>query len=126
SSKNQSIREGCKREQNDIINFFEEEMVGDMAEHYRKLILGLRAQLETLPSTQNLNKVLMGEGDLNADDHLKKGGILAVNSSLGRLRRSGDAFGQLLIMNLQNATCRRDGTEKNRIPHFLIVDEDYM
>src|SRR5699024_6232233 len=36
---------------------------------------------------------------------------------------SGDAFGQLLIMNLQNATFRRDGTEKTRIPHFLIVDE---
>src|SRR5699024_3355801 len=123
SFKNQIISEGGNPEHNEIINFFEEEMVGDMAEHYRKLILGLSAQLENLNSKQNINKVLMGEGDLNANEHLKKGGLLAVNSSLGRLRRSGDAFGQLLIMNLQYAIFRRDGTEKTRIPHFLIVDE---
>src|SRR5699024_5524781 len=90
SFKNQIISEGGNPEHNEIINFFEEEMVGDMAEHYRKLILGLRAQLENLTSNQNLNKVLMGEGDLNADEHLKKGGILAVNSWHDRLHRSCD------------------------------------
>src|SRR5699024_527306 len=121
--KDKIVSEGDNPQHSEIIQFFEQEMVGDMSEHYRKLILGLRAQLQNLTSNSHLNKILTGKGDINFDKHLEEGGILSINSSLGKLRKSGDAFGQFMIMNLQNATLRREGTERTRVPHFLIVDE---
>ncbi|RKJ47311.1 type IV secretory system conjugative DNA transfer family protein, partial [Butyricicoccus sp. 1XD8-22] len=64
-----------------------------------------------------------GKGDIDIDKHFEEGGVLAVNTALGMLRKSGDAFGQFVIMHLQNGTFRRPGTERTRVPHFLIVDE---
>lgn len=66
---------------------------------------------------------MTGKSDLNIDRHFAEGGVLAVNTALGKLRKAGDAFGQFVIMHLQNGTFRRPGTEDTRIPHFLIVDE---
>lgn len=107
----------------DLIRFFEAELLGDMADKYRQFAIGLRAQLEGLVRNNNLRSIMSGKSSINIDDHFETGGILAVNTALGMLRSSGDAFGQFVIMHLQNATFRRPGTEDTRIPHFLIVDE---
>lgn len=107
----------------DLIPFFDNELLGSLKDHYRKLVVGLRAQLENITGNERLRRIITGKSDINLDEHLENGEVLLVNTSLGRLRKAGDAFGQFVIMHLQNATFRRKGTERTRIPHFLIADE---
>jgi len=107
----------------DLVHFFESELLGSMREKYRQFVIGLRAQLENITSNRLLRRIMTGKSDLDIDRHFAEGGVLAVNTALGRLRKAGDAFGQFVIMHLQNGTFRRPGTEDTRIPHFLIVDE---
>lgn len=107
----------------DLVHFFRSELLGSMREKYRQFVIGLRAQLENITSNQNLRRIMTGRSSFNIDEHYAKGGVLAVNTALGLLRTSGDAFGQFIIMHLQSGAFRRQGTERTRIPHFLIVDE---
>lgn len=107
----------------DLVHFFESELLGSMREKYQQFVIGLRAQLENIVSNEALRTIMTGRSDVNIDEHLESGGVLAVNTALGKLRKAGDAFGQFMIMHLQNGTFRRPGTEDTRIPHFLIVDE---
>jgi TraM recognition site of TraD and TraG len=107
----------------DLLNFFENELLGSLQDHYRKLVVGLRAQLENITSNDKLRRIISGKSDINLDKHFEEGGVLLVNTSLGTLRKAGDAFGQFVIMHLQSATFRREGTERTRVPHFLIADE---
>lgn len=109
--------------QTDLVHFFESELLGSMADRYRQFVIGLRAQLENIISNKALRHIMTGKGDIDIDKHFAEGGVLAVNTALGLLRKSGDAFGQFVIMHLQNGTFRRPGTERTRVPHFLIVDE---
>lgn len=112
-----------KNPNSELIPFFENELLGSLRDQYRKLVIGLRSQLENITSNQNLRRIITGKSDINLDKHLEEGGILLVNTSLGKLKTSGDAFGKFVIMHLQSATFRRKGTERTRTPHFLIVDE---
>lgn len=107
----------------DLVHFFESELLGSMGEKYRQFVIGLRAQLENITSNPLLRRIMTGKSDINMDEHFAGGGVLAVNTALGKLRKAGDAFGQFIIMHLQNATFRRPGTERTRVPHFLIIDE---
>lgn len=107
----------------DLVHFFESELLGSMRDKYRQFVIGLRAQLENVVSNDALRRIMTGRSSINIDRHFEQGGILAVNTALGKLRSSGDAFGQFVIMHLQNGTFRRPGTEETRIPHYLIVDE---
>lgn len=107
----------------DLVHFFESELLGSTKDKYRQFVIGLRAQLENVVSNDALRQIMTGKSSFNIDEHYAKGGVLAVNTALGMLRTSGDAFGQFLIMHLQNGAFRRPGTEFTRIPHFLIVDE---
>lgn len=107
----------------DLVHFFESELLGSMREKYQQFVIGLRAQLENVVSNDALRKIMTGKSSIDIDQHFEEGGVLAVNTALGKLRSSGDAFGQFVIMHLQNGTFRRPGTEDTRIPHFLIVDE---
>ena len=107
----------------ELIPFFENELLGSLSDQYRKLVIGLRSQLENITSNMKLRKVITGKSDIDLDEHLRNGGILLVNTALGTLKTSGDAFGKFVIMHLQSATFRREGTEKTRTPHFIIADE---
>lgn len=91
----------------DVVEFFEAELLGTMKEKYRQFVI----------------KVMTGQSDTDLDKHFAEGGVLSVNTAMGEMGKSGDAFGQFLMMHLQNATMRRPGTEKTRTPHYLIVDE---
>lgn len=118
------VKELKKRDgMTDLVHFFESELLGSMREKYRQFVIGLRAQLENITSNESLKRIMTGKSDINIDRHFEEGGILAVNTALGKLRKAGDSFGQFIIMHLQNGTFRRPGTEETRIPHFLIIDE---
>lgn len=110
-------------EYDDLVQFFQSELLGAQREKYQQFVIGLRAQLENLTSNAHLSKVISGKSSINIDRHFAEGGVLAVNTSLGKLRKAGDAFGQFVVMHLQSGTLRRPGTEKTRVPHILIVDE---
>lgn len=110
-------------EGDDLVSFFQNELLGTMKDKFAQFVIGLRAQLENIVSNKALRAIMTGESVLDIDEHFEKGGILAVNTALGMLRSSGDAFGQFIIMHLQNGTFRRKGTERTRVPHFIIVDE---
>lgn len=113
------------RGSNDLVQFFDNELLGkgNMAEKYRQFIVGLRAQLENITSNDHLRAIVTGKSDIDLDEHFEHGTILAANTALGLLGRSGDAFGMFLAMHLQLATFRRKGTERTRVPHYLIIDE---
>ncbi|NHN34870.1 type IV secretory system conjugative DNA transfer family protein [Paenibacillus agricola] len=107
----------------DLVQFFETELLGAQRQEYQKYVMGLRGQLENITSNRYLKKVLMGKSSFNLDAHLELGGILAINTAMGKLRDAGDAFGQFAMMHLQSATYRRTGSESTRIPHYMIIDE---
>ncbi|EGL83613.1 hypothetical protein CathTA2_0824 [Caldalkalibacillus thermarum TA2.A1] len=109
--------------EDDLTKFFKAELLGAMKDKYRQFVIGLRAQLENLTANRHLRSIMTGESSFDIDKHFEEGGVLAVNTALGELGSSGDAFGQYIIMHLQAGTFRRGGTEKTRVPHFLIVDE---
>ena len=109
--------------QTDLIDFFEHELLGSMADKYQQFVIGLRAQLENITGNHKLRHIITGKSDINIDKHFEEGGVLIVNTSLGKLKKAGDAFGQFIIMHLQSGTFRRKGTERTRAPHFLIADE---
>lgn len=109
--------------QTDLVEFFEHELLGSMADKYQQFVIGLRSQLENITGNQMLKRIITGKSDINIDKHFEEGGVLIVNTSLGKLKRAGDAFGKFVIMHLQSGTFRRKGTEWTRTPHFLIVDE---
>ncbi|MFF5996572.1 TraM recognition domain-containing protein [Lysinibacillus sp. KU-BSD001] len=110
-------------EASDLLSFFENEMFGSLADQYRKLIIGLRAQLENMTGNEQLRHIISGKSSINLDEHLANGGVLLVNTDLGRLKKAGDAFGMFVTMHIQSAALRRPGMEKTRTPHFMIVDE---
>ena len=110
-------------EYDELVQFFHSELLGAQKEKYQQFVIGLRAQLENLVSNTHLSRVISGKSSINIDRHFAEGGILAVNTAMGRLRKAGDAFGQFVVMHLQSGAFRRPGSERTRIPHFLIVDE---
>ncbi|MBC7337540.1 MAG: TraM recognition domain-containing protein, partial [Clostridia bacterium] len=102
--------------------FFRQELLGGSGKMYEH-ILGLRLQLEDITGNALLQRVLMGKSDVNLDRHLEGGGVLVVNTAMGRLGKLGDVFGQFVMMHFQNAVFRRPGDETTRPPHVLYVDE---
>ncbi|GAE93085.1 conjugation protein [Gracilibacillus boraciitolerans JCM 21714] len=121
---NKRVQELKKKDPNcELIPFFENELLGSLAEQYRKLVIGLRSQLENITANKKLRRIITGTSDINLDSHFTDGGILLINTSIGSLRKSGDAFGMFCAMHLQNATFRRKGTERTRTDHFMIIDE---
>jgi|GEM_PF-2289644 len=88
-------------------------------------ITGLKTQLQSLLTHEQLRKVLCSPSSFSIDEHLAHGRqVLCIGSSLGPLAETlGKLFGKLLFLSFQNAVFRRPGTEKDRIPHVLVVDE---
>ncbi|TMN23746.1 type IV secretory system conjugative DNA transfer family protein [Lentibacillus cibarius] len=107
----------------DLVHSIENELLGSMAEKYKQFVIGLRAQLENITSNELLKNIMTGKSDVDVDEHFANDGVLIVNTALGTLKKAGDAFGQFLIMHLQNGTFRRPGTEDTRSPHFMFIDE---
>src|SRR5699024_5160456 len=113
-----------KQGNTDLVDFFKSELLGSMADKYRQFVIGLRAQLENILSNESLRKIITNKSSVNIDEHFEKCRLLAVNTALGKIRSSGDAFVQFSTMHLHSATLRRTPTEDDSVvPHFMIVDE---
>lgn len=107
----------------DLVQYFRAELLGSLAGKYELFTVGIRQMFEDMLGNRLLRRVFIGETTINLDKHLSSGGVLIVNTAMGRLGRLGDIFGQLIILSLQHAVFRRSGNEWNRTPHFLYIDE---
>ncbi|MDX8367668.1 type IV secretory system conjugative DNA transfer family protein [Cytobacillus sp. IB215665] len=112
-----------KQGNTELVKFFTHELLGSLKDKYQQLIIGLRAQMENITSNDHLKRVITGKSTFSIDEHFEIGGVLAVNTALGKLGKAGDAFGQFVAMHLQLGTFRRKGTEKTRVDHYMIIDE---
>ncbi|MGB9887090.1 MAG: type IV secretory system conjugative DNA transfer family protein [Moorellales bacterium] len=106
-----------------LSQFFRQELLGGAGQKMYEHTLGLRLQLEDITGNELLRRVLMGRSDISLDRHLAEGGVLVVNTAMGRLGKLGDLFGQFVMMHFQYAVFRRPGNERTRAPHVLYVDE---
>lgn len=106
-----------------LTQYFRQEVLGKNKEEMFRHALGLRLQLEDITGNALLNRVLVGKSDVNLDRHLGGGGVMVVNTAMGRLGKLGDVFGQFIIMHFQSAVFRRPGNERTRPYHVLYVDE---
>ncbi|KXG76730.1 type IV secretory system conjugative DNA transfer family protein [Thermotalea metallivorans] len=107
----------------DLVEYFTTEVFGTLKDKFYQFALGLRQQLEDIGQNRYLQRVLIGNSDIDLDKHLEEGGILIVNTAMGTLGKLGDVFGQFVMNHLQNAVFRRPGNEKTRPYHYLWVDE---
>jgi len=103
--------------------YFKKEAFGRQKDKIHQFAMGLRFQVGDLLGNPDVYNVLVGKSDIDLDKHLAEGGILLVNTAMGKLGRMSNVFGQFIIMHVQNAIFRRPGGEFNRIPHYLVVDE---
>ena len=113
---------GASGKEPDLYSFFKHEMEGKMATKWKELAIGLRAQIEKLVSNTYIKRIITGDSGIDLDQHMAEGGVIAINTAL-KLGRSGDSFGQFMAMHLQAAAFRRPGTERTRVPNYLIIDE---
>jgi len=106
-----------------LVEYFEREVLGELRDKMYQFALGLRQQLEDIAGNALLSRVLLGRSDVDLDRHLADGGVLVINTAMGRLGKLGDVFGQFVMMHFQNAVFRRPGTQTSRPAHALYIDE---
>ncbi|MDQ0271207.1 type IV secretory system conjugative DNA transfer family protein [Cytobacillus purgationiresistens] len=89
-------------------------------------VKGLRNILNDIGNNIYIRRVLFGKSDFDFDRHFELGGILLVNTAKGELVNLARVLGKIVLMNLQNATFRRE--PKVSPYHHILVDEapDYL
>ena len=90
-----------------------------------KYLQASAAQLENLLRYPGIRTILCNRtNNLNYDKALANGDITLVCTRRGDLGASiHKAFGLFFILLMQQSVLSRPGNEKNRIPHFLYIDE---
>lgn len=106
-----------------VTTYFQKEAFGKNKDKLHQFAMGLRMQISDLLGNDTICNVLVGKSDIDLDRHMQEGGVLLVNTALGKMGHMSRTFGQFLIMHIQNAVFRRPGTEFTRIPHYLYIDE---
>lgn len=106
-----------------VTTYFKKEAFGRSQDKLHQFAMGLRMQISDLLSNETIYNVLVGRSEINLDRHLQEGGVLLINTALGKMGHMSGIFGQFLIMHTQNAVFRRSGNEFTRIPHYLYIDE---
>ncbi len=83
------------------------------------------AQLDSLLRYSGVKNILCNRhNNINYDNALKNGEVTLVCTRRGDLGPSiHQAFGLFFILMMQYSVLRRPGTEKDRVPHFLYIDE---
>lgn len=89
-------------------------------------VKGLRNILNDIGANILIRRVLFGESDFDFDRHMDVGGVLLVNTAKGELVDLARVLGKIVLMNLQNATFRREPRVSSF--HHILVDEapDYL
>lgn len=90
----------------------------DMEAEYVK---GLRNILNDIGSNPLIRRVMFGKSNFDFDRHMEVGGILLVNTAKGELEELNRVLGKIILMNLQNATFRREPGVSTF--HHIFVDE---
>lgn len=90
-----------------------------------KFVTMATAELDSLLRYPGVKNILCNRNNnLNYDNALKNGEITFVCTRRGDLGPAiHTAFGLFFILLMQFSVLRRPGTEKDRIPHFLYIDE---
>lgn len=84
-------------------------------------VKGLRNILNDVGANPLIRRVLFGTSEFDFDRHLAIGGILLVNTAKGELSALSRVLGKIILMNLQNASFRRE--PKVSPYHHILVDE---
>lgn len=89
------------------------------------LVANPAAQIEKLLRYPGVKNILCNRFEnKNYDDVLENGELMLVCTRRGDLGQTTQkAFGLFFLLLMQQSVLSRPGTEKNRIPHFLYVDE---
>lgn len=89
-------------------------------------VKGLRNILNDIGANILIRRVLFGKSEFDFDRHMEIGGILLVNTAKGELVDLARVLGKIVLMNLQNATFRREPRVSTF--HHILVDEapDYL
>lgn len=90
-----------------------------------KFLQASAAQLENLLRYPGVRNILCNRtNNLNYDKALSEGDVTLVCTRRGDLGPSiQKAFGLFFLLLMQQSVLSRPGNEKNRIPHFLYIDE---
>lgn len=114
-----------KKQNDDTAAWFMDEYYPPKSKIYENTS-GVRAQVSKIISNRYLRQVLNpenGKSDVNFDEILANGGVLAISTAQGNLRQLGDYLGYFIILSIQSAVFKRPGTEFTRRPHYLYIDE---
>lgn len=114
-----------KKQNEDTAAWFMDEYYPPKSKIYENTS-GIRAQVTKIISNKYLRRVLNpenGKSDINLDDILANGGVLAISTAQGKLRQLGSYLGYFVILSIQSAVFKRPGTEFTRRPHYLYIDE---
>ena len=90
-----------------------------------KFVYSAVTQLDNLLRNKGVRDILCNRtNNINFDDALENGEVTFVCTRRGDLgATTHKAFGLFFLMLMQNSVLRRPGNEKNRVPHFLYIDE---
>ena len=90
-----------------------------------KFVYSAVTQLDNLLRNEGVRNILCNRNDnINFDQSLENGEVTFVCTRRGDLgAATHKAFGLFFIILMQYSVLRRPGNERNRVPHFLYIDE---
>ena len=110
-----------------LLNYFERNFYASAPnrEDTEKFITHATAQLDSLLRYTGVKNILCNRrNSRNFDNTLKNADVTLVCTRRGDLGPNiHTAFGLFCILMMQYSVLRRPGTEKDRVPHFLYIDE---
>ena len=110
-----------------LLNYFERNFYASAPnrEDTEKFITHATAQLDSLLRYTGVKNILCNRrNSINFDNTLKNADVTLVCTRRGDLGPNiHTAFGLFCILMMQYSVLRRPGTEKDRVPHFLYIDE---
>ena len=110
-----------------LLNYFARNFYQDAPNRMdtEKFITHTTAQLDSLLRYSGVKNILCNRSNtINFDKALANGEVTLVCTRRGDLGPSiHTAFGLFCILMMQYSVLRRPGTEKDRVPHFLYIDE---
>ena len=109
------------------ITFFERNFYPNSRglENMEKYAFYISGRLENLLRSPKIKNILCNRHDnIDFDKSLANGDFIFICTRRGDSGKlASSALGLFFLLSMQNAVLRRPGNEKNRIPHYLYIDE---
>lgn len=108
-----------------VTSYVRQTFLGGLSDKLSEHSSGLKIVLQEILNNPRMRRLLGGEGDyyIDFDDVLAKGDIVVINYALEMGETLSTTYGLMCVESLNQAILRRPGTEKDRIPFVLIIDE---